>query len=262
MGNNEIHNKLHNFYRYKSLLSELVRKDIKIKYRRSVLGILWSLLDPLLSMIVLTIVFSTLFHRIHNYPIYYLTGYLAFQMFSSGSRQSMRTMISAAGIWKTIYVPKYLYPLSSVLSNFVTYLLSLIVLFAIMIVLNVPFTIYLIFASLPIFALIVLTFGVGLIMATLNVFFRDMEHLYGVFTMMLMYAMPIFYPPEIIPPSFRFLQTYNPLYQIIFCLRECFLYGELYPIESILFALGCAFGFLIIGLILLYKYQDKFILYV
>ncbi|MDO5852387.1 MAG: ABC transporter permease, partial [Methanobacteriaceae archaeon] len=183
-------NFLSNFNKYKSLLSELIRRDILIKYRRSVLGILWSFLDPLFSMIILTIVFSTLFKRIPNYPVYYLTGMLAYQFFNGGSRNAMLSMVSNSSIWKSIYVPKYLYVLASVLSNFVTYVLSLTVLFALMLVLNVSFTPYILFAILPIFALILLTTGAGLIMATLNVFFRDMTHLYAVFTMILMYATP------------------------------------------------------------------------
>lgn len=259
---NKIKNELVNFNKYRYLLSELVSRDIKVKYRHSVLGILWSLLDPLLSMIVLTIVFSTLFKRIENYPIYYLSGMLAYRLFASGSSSAMTSMVQSASIWKAIYVPKYLYVISAVLSNFVTYLLSLIVLFMLMFVLHVDFTIYMIFASLPILVLIVLTIGVGLIMATLNVFFRDMQYLYSVFTLMLMYSTPIFYPPDILPQSFMFIQTFNPVYQIIKCLRDCFLYGQLYDLYSILFPTLCAILFLAIGLLVFYKNQDKFILYV
>ncbi|MBO7718973.1 MAG: ABC transporter permease [Methanosphaera sp.] len=251
-----------NFNKYKSLLAELVRRDIKIKYRRSVLGILWSLLDPLLSMILLTIIFSTLFKRVENYPIYYLTGMTAFTLFRSGSTQAMRSIISSSGIWKVMYVPKYIYVISAVTSNFITYVLSLSVLFGIMFVLNVKFTVFILFASLPILILIIITIGAGLIMATINVFFRDMEHLYTVFCTMLMYAMPIFYPADIVPPRFRIFQTYNPLLQIIEALRDCFLYGKLYEPFMIYYPAICSVVILVIGLLLFYKYQDKFILYV
>ena len=261
MVNNQ-RNQLSNFSKYKSFLSELIRRDIKIKYRRSVLGIFWSFLDPLFSMIILTIVFAALFKRVQNYPVYYLSGMLAYQLFSSGSSQAMNSLVSSAGIWKSVYVPKYLYVLSSVLSNFVTTVFSLVILFAIMFVLQVPFTVYIIFASLPIFILILLTVGAGLIMGTLNVFFRDMAHLYSVFTLMLMYATPLFYPPEILPPRFTFIQTYNPLYQIIVCLRDCFLYGKLYGVYEIVYPTIFAFVLIAIGLLMLYKFQDKFILYV
>lgn len=260
---NEIQIKgLNDFSKYKSLLSELVRKDIKIKYRNSVLGVLWSFLDPLFRMIVLTVVFSTLFRRVENYPVYYLTGQLIYSLFVGASSQAMRSMVSSSRIWKSIYVPKYLYALSAVLSNFVTYLLSLIVLFAIMFVTHVDFTIYIIFASLPILVTLILAFGVGLIIGTLNVFFRDVEHLYSVFTLLLMYALPIFYPAEILPARFKFIQTFDPMFYLLNCVRDCFYYGRLYSLQQILIPTVVAIVFLIIGIALLRKYQDKFILYV
>jgi|UPI00032122CE lipopolysaccharide transport system permease protein len=263
MGMNNIYEKITNFYKYKSLLSELVQRDIKIKYRRSVLGILWSFLDPLLSMIVLTIIFSTLFSKtIPNYPVYYLSGMLTYALFRGGSTAAMRSLVSSSGIWKTIYVPKYLYVLSAVLSNFVTYVLSLVILFAIMLIMKVPFTIYIIFASLPILAVLMFTTGVGLVMGTLNVFFRDMQHLYSVLTLVLMYALPIFYPASIVPVQFRFIQDFNPLYHMLVCIRSCFLYGTLYPISSLIISLVSGLVFLVLGLFLLYKFQDKFVLYV
>ncbi|MDI9435996.1 MAG: ABC transporter permease [Euryarchaeota archaeon] len=257
------HRFLVNFNKYRYLLNELVKRDIKLKYRRSVLGIFWSFLEPLLSMIVLTIIFSTLFKRnIANFPVYYLIGMLTYQFFAGGTKAAMLSMVSNAYILKTIYIPKYLYSLAATLSNFVTYLLSLIILFMVMAVTDVNFTMYIIFASLPILALLLLTIGVGLIMATINVFFRDMQHLYGVFLMLLMWLTPIFYPPEIVPTSFRFVQTYNPLFAIITCCRSSFLYGTLYDINILLFAIGSGITAIVVGIILFYKSQDKFILHV
>ena len=252
-----------NFRKYKFLLNQLVKRDIQIKYRRSVLGVFWSFLEPLLTMVIMTIIFSTVFKRnIENFPVYYLTGMLMYQFFAGGTNGAMRSIKSSAGIMKTIYVPKYMYSLSAILSNFVTFLLSLIVLFGVMLATNAPLTIYIIFASLPLLALLFLTIGVGLIVATVNVFFRDLEHLYGVFLMLLMWAMPIFYPANIVPESFRFIQYYNPLYAVIECCRSSFIYGTLYNPIHLLFAMGSGIAALIIGIALFYKYQDRFILYV
>lgn len=253
---------LNTFSKYKSLLSELVRRDIRNKYRNSVLGVLWSLLDPLLSMIVLTIVFSTLFNRVHDYPVYYLTGQLTYTLFRGGSTQAMKSLVSSSNIWKSVYVPKYLYALSSVLSSFVTFLFSLVILFAIMFVLGFDFTVYIIFASLPILIILIMALGVGLILGTLNVFFRDVEHLYSVFCLMLMYALPIFYPADILPPQFQFIQTYNPLFYLVMCMRDCFYYGKLYSLPEIIIPTIAAFILLGLGIIMLRKYQDRFILYV
>jgi lipopolysaccharide transport system permease protein len=252
-----------NFKKYNFLLRELVKRDIKIKYRRSVLGIFWSFLEPLLSMVVLTIIFSTFFQRaIPNFPVYYLTGILVYQFFSEGTNGAMRSIKSSSSIIKTMYVPKYMYSLSSILSSFVTFLLSLVVLFIVMLATHVDFTIYMILAVLPFVALLLLTIGMGLIVATINVFFRDMEHLYGVFLMMLMWAMPIFYPANIVPESFRFIQYCNPLYAVISCCRSSFLYGAVYDPMQLLFAMVSGVVALIIGIALFYKYQDRFILYI
>lgn len=253
---------LNTFSKYKSLLSELVRRDIKNKYRNSVLGVLWSLLDPLLSMIVLTLVFSTLFHRVHDYPIYYLSGQLTYGLFRSGSTQAMKSLLGSSMIWKSIYVPKYIYALSAILSNFVTFVFSLIILFGIMIVMRFEFTVYIIFASLPILIILIMALGVGLILGTLNVFFRDIEHLYSVFCLMLMYALPIFYPPDILPAQFKFIQTYNPLFYLLMCMRDCFYFGKLYSLQEILIPTVVALILLAIGIWMLRRYQDRFILYV
>jgi lipopolysaccharide transport system permease protein len=257
------HRFLVNFRKYKFLLNELVKKDIKIKYRSSVLGIFWSFLEPLLTMIVLTIIFSTLFKGfgVENYPVYLLTGRLIFTFFASGSSAAMSSIRGSAAVFKTVYVPKYMYPLSSIISNFVTFLLSLTVLFVVMIATNVNFTIYIIFASLPLLCLLIFTLGVGLILATVNVFFRDMEHFYSVFITLLLYATPIFYPPQIVPEAWRFIQTYNPIYAVIECCRTVFLQGTLYDPSQLLFAAVSAVIALLVGVFLFYRYQDKFILY-
>lgn len=257
------HKFIYNFGKYRYLLTQLVKRDIQIKYRRSVLGIFWSFLEPLLTMIVVTIVFSTIFARsIPNFPVYYLIGILIFQFFSGGTNGAMRSIKGSANILKAIYIPKYMYALSAILSNFVTFAISLTVLFLVMIATNVNFTIYIIFASLPLLALLIMTIGIGLILATLNVFFRDLEHLYGVFLMLLMWAMPIFYPANIVPESFRFIQYYNPLYAVINCCRDSFLYGTLYNPVDLLFAMISGIIFLILGIFLFYRYQDQFVLHV
>ncbi len=258
------HRFLANFRKYKFLLNQLIKRDIEIKYRKSVFGIFWSFLEPLLTMIVLTIIFSTIFRGwgIENYPVYLLTGRLIFTFFSSGSNAAMRSIRGNAGILKTIYIPKYIYPLSVIAANYITFILSLVVLFLVMLATNVDFTIYMIFAALPLIALLIFTIGVGLFLATISVFFRDLEYLYGVFLTLLMFSTPIFYPPEIVPESFRFIQTYNPIYAVINCCRVVFLEGRLYDPMQMLFAMVSGIVALLIGLIVFYKYQNKFILHI
>lgn len=257
------HRFLLNFNRYKYLLSELVKRDIKIKYRRSVIGIFWSFLNPLLTMMVLTVIFSTIFSmNIANFPVYLLTGMVTFDLFSKGTSGAMRSIRSNSSIIKKVYVPKYMYTLGIALSELVNFVLALVVLFLVMAYTGAPFTPYILTAIVPIFLLLIFTIGIGLILATVTVFFRDIEHLYGVFLTLLMYGCAIFYPVEIIPESVRFLFYYNPVFAYISLLRDSFLYGRLFDPNTLLFGIVSAVIAIIIGVALFYKYQDKFILYI
>jgi len=252
-----------NFSKYRYLLKELIKRDIKIKYRRSVLGIFWSFLNPLLTMVVLTIIFSAIFaQNIENFPVYFLTGKLVFDFYSQGSKAAMKSIVKNSAIIKKVYVPKYMYSLGVILSNFVTFLLSLIVLLGVMIVTNVNFTIYILYAILPIFLLLMFTIGAGLLLATITVFFRDIEHLYGVFVTMLMYGSAIFYPASIIPAQYQFLFDLNPVYGLITLCRDCFTYGQLFDLGTLLYVSIWSAGLLILGIFFFYKYQDKFILHI
>lgn len=257
------HRFLTNFSKYKYLLIELVKKDIKIKYRRSVLGIFWSFLEPLLYMIVLTIIFSTLFkNRIENYPVYILTGRLVFAFFASSTQAAMRSIYGNAGTIKKLYVPKYIFTLGVTISNMVTFLLSLIVLFAVMIVTNAPFTLYILLSVVPMTLMFIFTIGIGLILATFTVFFRDIEHLYGVFITLLLYGSAIFFPPEIIPESFRILLYINPVFVYIDLFRDAYLYTTWFDPLQLLYGVAVAIAALVIGMIVFYKNQDKFILHI
>jgi len=252
-----------NFSKYRYLLVELVKRDIKIKYRRSVLGIFWSFLNPLLYMVVLTLIFSIFFARdIPNFPVYIITGKIVFDFYSGGSKAAMTSITRNASIIKKVYVPKYMYSLGSVLSNFVTFALSLIVIFIVMFVTNAPFTIYILFAILPIVLLLMFTVGVGLLLATVNVFFRDIGHLYGVFTMLLMYGSALFYPIDIVPEKYRIFFELNPVYAFISLFRDSFLYGKAFDLTTLLYAAVISIVLLVLGIVVFYKYQDKFILYV
>lgn len=253
--------KLKTFYNYRALLWEFVKKDIKLKYRNSVLGIIWSMLNPLLIMVVLTFIFSNIFkNSIPNFPVYCLTGRLIYDFFSQATNQSMVSITGKSSLIKKIYVPKYLYPLSRVISSFIIFLISLIPLLIIMIVTGTKLTKMTLLAFIPLISLFVIALGIGLFLATVNVFFRDMQHLYSVVLLVLMYMSAIFYSVDIIDPRYAFILKLNPVFPVIQAFRDCLLNGTItgdgnwilcfiYPILS----LG-------IGLFVFYKKQDKFIL--
>ena len=261
---NEIfrHRFLLNFSKYRFLLIELVKRDIKVKYRNSILGIFWSFLNPLLMMVVMTIIFSTLFGgTITNFPVYYLTGMLIFSLYSQGSSGAMTSITGNASMLNKVYIPKYMYSLSRVLSNLVTFFFSIIILVLIMIATNAPFSIYILYSFVPVILVVIITIGAGLLLATLNVFFRDIQHLYKVFTTLLMYGSAIFYPITIVPAQFQILFTLNPIFAIITLFRDSFYSGTPYDLFTVMYASTFSILLLIIGTVMFYKYQDKFILH-
>ena len=259
---NEIfkHRFLLNFSKYRFLLLELVKRDIKVKYRSSVLGILWSFMNPLLMMVVMTIIFSTLFGRtITNFPVYYLSGMLIFTLFSQGSSGALTSITGNAAMLNKVYIPKYMYSLSRVLSNLVTFIFSIIILFLIMIATQAPFSIYILYSFLPVILVVIMTIGAGLLLATVNVFFRDIQHLYKVFTTLLMYGSAIFYPVSIVPEQFQIFFIINPLFAIITLFRDSFYSGTPYDLFNVVYASTFSILLLILGMVMFYKYQDKFI---
>lgn len=253
-----------NFLRYKYLLYELVKKNIKLKYRRSYLGILWTLVEPLLTMMVLTMVFGTLLGKGDaKYPIYILCGRLLYTFFSSGTKAGLKSISNNASMVKKVYVPKYIYVISTVISNFITFLISLIVLVGVSIVLKVRPTGYVVQAVIPLLILFVFTLGMSLILSTLNVFFRDIEYIWSVVSMLIMYASAIFYQTDrVINTGNAWVFDVNPLYMCIANFRNAVLYGVPMNVNYSITSAVVAVVTLILGSFLFYKNQDKFILYV
>lgn len=253
-----------NFNKYKYLLYELVKKGIKLKYRRSYLGIFWTLLEPLLTMIVLSYVFGSLYGKSdHTFPVYVLTGRLLYSFFSSSTKAAMKSIQNNAKMIKKVYVPKYIYPLSGVIYNYIIFLISLIVLLGVAVVLKVKPTVYLFQSIIPLLLIFIMSLGVGLILATLNVFFRDLEYLWSVGLMLIMYSCAIFYEPaRLMKTGHEWVFAVNPVYHVIANFREAVLYGQPLSMQYLIPSLIFSFGTLIIGIFVFYKNQDKFILHI
>lgn len=245
---------------------ELIKKGIKLRYRRSYLGIVWTLLEPLLMMIVLTFVFGSLLGRSGtgiSYPVYILCGRLMFSFFSSSTRSTLRSIRANAGMIKKVYVPKYLYPLSEVLYNYIIFLISLIVLVAVSCVLGVYPKVSWLLAIVPLLQLLVFSFGVGMLLATIGVFFRDMEYLWSVAITLIMYMSAIFYFPDQLFGSttdwkYKLIE-YNPLYCIITNFRNC-VFGMKFNVNMFLFSSVVSVVCVILGVYVFVKKQNKFIL--
>lgn len=255
------HRFITNFTKYRFLLIELVKRDIFVKYKGSVLGILWSFLNPLFQMIILAAVFGFFFGKdIPFFPIYVLIGRLLYAFFSSATKRSMNSIRKGSAIMKKIYVPKYIYVLSSIISEFITLLISTIILVAVMIVVQCPFNIINLYAAVPILLLVIFAIGCGLILAPAYIYFKDVKYLYGIFTQLLMYGCAIFFPITIVPAQYQFIFYLNPVYVAISGFREAIIFGTIQNIDLTLYLGACALVTLMIGIIIFYKTQDEFIL--
>lgn len=248
--------------KYRFLLNELVKKGIKLKYRRSYLGILWSLIEPIFSTIVLVIVFGTLFNNKRpDFPLYTITGRLIYSFFSDGTKTASKSIRANAGMIKKVYVPKLLYPFSSVVYTFILFLITCVVLIGVQIYCKVPVTLH-ILGIIPTFILLFLmTFSVGLFLATINVFFRDVEYLWNVILMIIMYMSAIFYYPERLMHSrYKFLLIFNPLFQVIYMGRASIL-GTDFSKRGSIYVCGVTLVMLCLSLFFYNKNKDKFILH-
>lgn len=248
---------------YSNLFTELVRKGIKLKYRRSYLGVIWSMVEPLLTMIVLTIVFGTLLgHSGREFPVYILSGRLIYTLFSQSTTTALKSIRQNQAMIKKVYVPKYLYPLSGIVFNYVLFLISLVVLFAVSIVLKVYPTVKILLCVVPMFSLFLVSIGVGLVLSSLGVFFRDLEYLWNVGLMLVMYTCAIFYYPEkILTSNVGFILKYNPLFCIISNFRSCVLNTE-FDIGMCLYSFAFGIASILVGAYIFRKNEDKFILYI
>lgn len=249
--------------KYRNLIGELVSRDIKKKYRRSVLGLLWSLLNPILMMLITAAVFSNLFRfEIQNFALYLLTGQVIFTFYAEATNFAMGSILENGSLIKKVYVPKYLFPISRVMSSGVNLLLTIPAMIIIMIVTNEPIELSLLAAFLPLGLLFLFCIGIGLLLASLSVFFRDLFHLYSVLLTALNYATPIFYPANIIPEEYRFIIEWNPLSYYLEAFRQV-VYSHVFPeINLLLICATISIVTIILGAFVFKKQQNKFILYI
>lgn len=251
------------FMKYKNLLYELVSRDIKVRYRRSILGIFWTVLNPILMMVIMTIVFSQLFRfEIENFPIYFFCGNIIFSFMVSATTDALQSILSGASLIKKVYIPKYIFPVSKVLSSAVNLFFSYIAMLVVMWATGVEFHITMLLTPLVVFYVVLFSIGLGLILATMMVFFRDIAHLYAVITMAWMYLTPIFYPTSLLADKSELFLTLNPVYHYISYMRDITLYQTVPGLAENLLCLGISLGFLMVGLVFFYRKQDKFILYI
>ncbi len=255
---------VHVFDKYRFLLSQLVAGDFKNKYRRSYLGILWSLLNPLLMMIVMSVVFTHVFRfgSIPNYQVYLILGQVLFSFFSESTQMSIMTIVGSAPLIKKVYLPRYIFPLSKVVFSFINMAISFIAVFLVMAYYRVPITWNIVYLPMILADFFLFCLGIGFILSALMVFIRDTLHFYGIITTILGYLTPIFYSVEILPPILQTLLKLNPLFHYITAVRTILLYGQPISVRESVICLAFAILSLFIGIHFFQRKQKKFILYI
>ena len=260
-----INNLKYTYTKYSFLMQQLVSRDFKVKYKRSVLGIFWSLLYPILMMAVMAVVFSNVFKFSTpgvNYLVYLLTGLTYFNYFSEASNLAMSSVVANFSLINKVYMPKYIFPISKCLFVGINFLLTLIPLYAVILLTGTGLNIWHLLLPYSFACLFLFTVGVGFILATISVFLRDMFYIYGIVLTIMTYLTPIMYDINIINPKLAFIMKFNPMYQFINFARSIILYHNCPTIGQ--FA-GCAVSSLLVilfGIFIFKKKQDKFIYYV
>lgn len=256
--------RLRNSWQYRDLLKQLVSRDIKLKYRRSFLGYLWSVLNPLLIMVVMTIVFSTMFSRnIENFPVYLFTGQVMFNFMNTSTHQAISSITGNAALLKKTYVPKYIFTVSKITSGMVDFFFSLGALLIVMVVTRARFTPYILLFPFVALQLYLFCIGLGMFLAQANVFFRDIQYIYNAVTTAWLYLTPIFYPIESLPDQVRWIVKHlNPMYFYVGQFRDLVYYGQMPGPLIMLAGWTAAILMMIIGIKSFLKTQNNFILYI
>ena len=252
---------LENFMKYRPLLYELVARDVKIKYRKSVLGVLWTLLNPLMMMTILSIVFSNLFRfDVENYSLYLLAGQILFNFYNESTSGSMTSILGNAALIKKVYIPKYLFVVSRIASSSINILSSFCALILVMLFTRTELHFTMFLVVIPLAYLVFFSLGIGMMLAALTVKFRDIMHLYTVILTALMYLTPIIYPIEMLPGWVRVIVNLNPLTGILNIFRSVMIYNTVPSISQFLISFVIVCVTLVLGFWVFYKQQDEFIL--
>lgn len=255
--------------KYKFLLSQLISRDFKVKYKRSALGILWSLLYPVLMMLVMSLVFKNMFKMDRmtenvDYTTYLMIGLTFFNYFSEASNLAMSSVVGNFGLLNKVYIPKYIFPLSKALFVGINFLLTLIPLYAVILISGPGLNWHHLLLPYSYICLFIFTLGMGFLLSTIAVFLRDMFYIYGIVITIWTYLTPIMYSITMLndKPVFQTILKCNPLYLYINFARSIILYNNFPALHQFI---GCAVSALLtllLGIVVFRKNQDKFIYYV
>ena len=246
-------------FRYRDLIYQLVRRDIVARYKRSVLGVAWTMLNPLGTMLIMVLVFSRVFQSVESYPTYVLTGIICWTMFQQSTSFAMSSMVWGSQLFQQIYLPRTAFVVSTVLASLVNFILSLIPLFLIIAFSNIQLRITLVLLPLSMLLLFAFSLGVGLLISTLAVFFPDVAEMYPVLLLAWMYLSPIIIPVEILQEVLNgWVVKLNPFNYVLNIFRQIVYHGTFPNLTDWGLAILVSFSILIIGWVFFTKKADTF----
>jgi ABC-2 type transport system permease protein len=235
---------------------------VKLRYKRSVLGFAWTVLNPLFAMAIFTMVFSKVFGERPNYPLYVITALLGWNIFSLGTSRGLDSVVMNGPIIRKVFVPKAIFPVATVASQVVNFIFTLVPLFLFMMVIGARIGPSLFWLPIPLLSLTCFALGIALLLGTFNVFFRDVKYFYEAGVLAWFYATPIFYPVEIVPDRFKFLLYLNPMYTLLESLRAPIYQGTSPPMNLLILGLALSLATLAIGWAVFHRFEARFIYYV
>ena len=250
-------------YRYRELIWALALKELKIRYKRSFLGFLWALLNPMLLMLVLTAVFSSIMRmNIPHYAIFLLSMLLPWTFFAQSVSYAVESIVGNADLIKKVRIAKLVFPVAALASNMINLLLSFIPLALIVIGMGHSFHLTWLYLPVPMLALSIFTLGASFFFAALNVYYRDVAHIQQVVLQVWFYLSPIIYDINFFPSQYRWIFKLNPLIFVLNGFRLSVYYGMLPHLQSVIASFACSIVVLVVGFVIFRKYQDSFVFYV
>jgi ABC-2 type transport system permease protein len=252
--------KLAELFRYRELLKNLVVNELKLRYRRSVLGFLWTMLNPLFTLLTLTLVMSTILrYPIERYWVSLFSGFLPWMFLSQSIGLALMSVVGKGPLLQKVYIPKIVIPLSAVLSTLVNFLLALVPLLGLVVIAGHPVNESLLFLPVAIVFITLFTVGLGFLFSCLNVFFRDFTHMTEVILNLWYHLSPVWYTLEMLPERYRVYLSWNPLVYIFECFREPIFHGRIPSLATISISAAAALASFVFGLAIFLRFERHFV---
>lgn len=254
---------IRNLIRYRELIWLLALKELKVRYKRSVLGFFWTLLHPLLMMIVLTVVFSTVIRfPIDHYAVFLISALFPWIFFSQSLAYAVESIVLNGPLLKKVYIPRLVFPVAAVTANLINFLLSFAPLALLLFLLKFPFHTTWVCLPIPLLALVLFTLGFGFIFAAANVFFRDVAHILQILLAIWFYFSPILYSIQLVPPAYQFWFRLNPMLYLLQGFRLTIYEGQVPPLSLFGISLLIGLAVLMSGFWIFRHYDDAYVYYV